>query len=125
MLHISDVSIFFLMIEFGGRASMCSTINTLCMPRLVLINLTTAPTVTSSIKERPSFEGDIRVRTCLYIISHNLSLFLRICYMYILHKHHIRYIVYMGTSSDFLPHICFHLRMNHSQLKVLSHNLQL
>lgn len=73
MLHISDVSIFFLMIEFGGRASMCSTINTLCMPRLVLINLTTAPTVTSSIKERPSFEGDIRVRTCLYIINHNLS----------------------------------------------------
>lgn len=65
MLHISDVSIFFLMIEFGGRASMCSTINTLCMPRLVLINLTTAPTVTSSIKERPSFEGDIRVRTIL------------------------------------------------------------
>lgn len=73
MFHISDVSIFFLMIEFGGRASMCSTINTLCMPRLVLINLTTAPTVTSSIKERPSFEGDIRVRTCLYIISYNLS----------------------------------------------------
>lgn len=73
MLHSSDVSILFLVIEFGGRTSICGTINTLCMPRFVLINLTTAPTITSSIIERPSFKGDIRVRTCLYIISHNFS----------------------------------------------------
>lgn len=61
MLHSSDVSILFLVIELGGRTSMCSTINALCMPWFVLINLATAPTITFSIKERPSFKGDIRV----------------------------------------------------------------
>ena len=59
MFHISDVSIFFLMIEFGGRASMCSTINALCMTWFVLINQATAPTITSSIIERPTSKGDI------------------------------------------------------------------
>ena len=59
MFHISDVSIFFLMIEFGGRASMCSTINALCLTWFMLVNLATAPTITPSIIERPASKGDI------------------------------------------------------------------
>ena len=54
MFHISDVSIFFLMIEFGGRASMCSIINALCLTWFMLVNLATAPTITPSIIERPA-----------------------------------------------------------------------
>ena len=59
MRHCSDVSIFFLMIEFCVRTSMCSTINALCMTWFVLVNLATAPTITFSIIERPASKGDI------------------------------------------------------------------
>ena len=60
-----------------------------------------------------------------FILALNIQpqslLFHHICYKYILHKRHIRYIAYIGTFSDFPPHKHPHLRTS-SLLKALSHN---
>ena len=61
------------MIDFCDGTSISRTINAFCLSRGMFIDFASTPSITWSIKERPSFKGDIRARTCFYIISHDLS----------------------------------------------------
>lgn len=76
------------------------------------VNLATAPTITPSIIERPASK---EIHLSLNVSLHNQPqslLFHHICYKYILHKRHIRYIAYIETFSGFPPHKHPHLRTN-------------